>query len=119
METFLVESSARLITLPLLILFAITLLLELNHSVFAGLYLLTNDVPFLIPSVVSGLFIFGLSYLGVSQYGLNAVIVVPFFVQLVCNNWYPIYKVKKFFQVNIFKVVLNTPNNLLNTVYGK
>jgi O-antigen/teichoic acid export membrane protein len=119
LDTFIKDSSAHLISLPLLIIFIVTLLLELNHSIYAGLYLLTNDVPFVIPSILSGTFIFIGCYFSVSSYGLLSIIVVPFIVQLCFNNWYPLYKVKKYFKINILELLLNTPKNLISSVYGK
>jgi hypothetical protein len=119
LDTFIENSSARLISTPLLLIFIVTLLLELNHSIFAGLYLITNDVPFVIPSIVSGVTIFLLSYFGVPYFGLEAVILTPFIVQLCFNNWYPLYKVSSHFNINILKLLLVTPINLAKSIYGK
>jgi len=73
-----------------LVLFLGTMLLEMHHGMHAQIYMGTNKVPFLIPSLISGMLILGLSYRLAENYGVLSVLFVQFLVQLLFNNWYPI-----------------------------
>jgi hypothetical protein len=69
----------------------IALLLESHHGAHSQIYLARNHVPFLIPSIASGVITFGLGYWIVGIYGVVGVVAVQACVQLACNNWYPVY----------------------------
>lgn len=75
---------------PLLVL-SLWLLLEVHHSAHAQAYMTTNHVPFMLPALISGAAILGLGYFAAKAYGVLGLVLVLFLVQLVCNNWYPVY----------------------------
>ncbi|MDY0907172.1 hypothetical protein [Pedobacter sp. CFBP9032] len=73
------------------VILALTSLLEIHHSMHAGIYMASNKVPFLIPALASGILILTLGFLFVSEIGVIGLILIQFFVQLALNNWYPVY----------------------------
>jgi len=72
---------------------AIGLVLETHHGAHSNLYVTKNHIPFLVPSLVSGALILGAGSLLAPEFGLLAVILVQFLVQLAFNNWYPVWLV--------------------------
>ena len=76
-------------------LYFLILLLEINHSGFSQFYLTRNHIPFLIPSLISGvtLILVGI-YFG-NIYGALGLILAQGITQIFYNNWYPVYIVLK------------------------
>jgi hypothetical protein len=72
-------------------LLSLSLLLEMHHSCHAQLYITKNHVPFLVPSVFSGITISLLSFLLLPNWGVTAMIISQILVQMAFNNWYPVY----------------------------
>jgi len=84
-----IGSNTLLPRVDLLIFFCIVTLAEQNHSIFATLIALKNRIPYVVPSLISGVFIIvgtfvALAYLKMGIFGL---IVVPAVVQISYNNW--------------------------------
>lgn len=75
--------------LPLWVLSA-WLILEAHHGAHAQAYMTTNHVPFMVPALVSGALIVGISYALAPWGGVLALVWVLFGVQLAFNNWYPV-----------------------------
>jgi hypothetical protein len=65
--------------------------LELHHASHAQIYMGTNHVPFLLPSIITGLLILCGGYLVVPRYGVMGLIMVQAISHLLINNWYPVY----------------------------
>lgn len=82
------SNSTLLPRVPLLIL-GIILFLEWNHSTFAHLITLSNRVPFLVPSLISGISIVVLSFLSAmfTNLGVLGLILSQGVIQLLYNNW--------------------------------
>jgi hypothetical protein len=74
-----------------MIIMALSIMLELHHGFHAQIYMGSNHVPFLLPGIVSGIFILGIGYNVISVYGLIGLVLTQFLVQLSFNNWYPVY----------------------------
>lgn len=95
------------VTLPsniIMILFAVVLFLEGNHSNFATLIITNNSVPFVTSALVAGFFIglgdyISLKYTG---YGILGLVVVQGLVQVVYANWKWPYEVCKEFRISFF-----------------
>jgi O-antigen/teichoic acid export membrane protein len=83
----LIGSKTELLDAPMLMLFGLVLLLELNHSVAATYLTTTNAVPFLAAALISGAATFIASVIAVRVFGLWGVIIVQGVVQLSYNNW--------------------------------
>lgn len=78
--------------LPAVVTFVmgVVFVLEMHHSAYATLVLSTNQNPFLVPAVVSGLAILAASTWAVEHFGVLGMILVQGGVQLAFNNWYPV-----------------------------
>lgn len=71
--------------------FALAIFLD-SHSTMQGtVYISTNHVPFLIPSLVSGALMIGVGFLIMPYYGLFGLVMTKFLVGLGVNNWYSTY----------------------------
>jgi len=63
--------------------------LETNHSLFASFIMAKNEVPFVVPAMISALCIIGGSYWMISTYkSILGAILIQFLVQAAFNNWY-------------------------------
>lgn len=94
---------------PAFALLALTLFLEMHHSMHAGIYMSTNKVPFLIPAVVSGVLILGLGFLFISKINVTGLIIIQLSVQLALNNWYPVYLSLRLMKWPFFKYIYQMP----------
>lgn len=85
----LIGSQTQLLPQTLLLLLLIVSLLEQNHSIAAGFIQAGNEIPFFIPSLLSGTAVVILLWamLHYTQFGLLALIIAPGIVQLLYNNW--------------------------------
>lgn len=85
----LIKAKAILPISSILILYLIIMLLETNHSFFATMIVITNTVPFMWVSLITGGFIALGSYLSLSltNYGILGLVLVQGLVQLSYNNW--------------------------------
>jgi O-antigen/teichoic acid export membrane protein len=84
-----IKSNVFLPGFKMLVFFSIISLLEQNHSLFASMITTGNTVPFVIPSLVAGLFIIVGTYLVIkyTDFGLFGMILVPGVVQICYANW--------------------------------
>lgn len=85
----LIGGHTTLLARPLLAWLAVTIFLELNHSLAATVIVTGNRVPFVKAAIGSGLTIFFLSWSGLT-YGHQRIawlIATQFVVQLTYNNW--------------------------------
>jgi O-antigen/teichoic acid export membrane protein len=82
------NKESQLVPMGILILMIITQILDSHSTFHAGIYISTNHVPFVIPSLVSGLVILGGGFLVLPGYGLIGIIMMKFLVQLAFSNWY-------------------------------
>jgi hypothetical protein len=85
--------------LPTVILLVIFVTEILNwHSAFhASIYISTNQVPFLLPSTISGGLIIGIGMLVLRHFGdgpydgVLGLVLSQFFIQLSFNNWFAVW----------------------------
>jgi O-antigen/teichoic acid export membrane protein len=87
----LIGANALLISGSLLVLMLFMYMLELHHVTHATIYTATNHIPFVLPALLSGIAIVVGGWLVIDDYGLWGIVLVQFFVQLSCNNWYPVW----------------------------
>lgn len=85
----LVGSNSTLLPLPNLLLLSFIYFLEWNHSTFSGYIALTNRVPFLKSSLISGLLIITLSLFLIIFIERNIIFIIlsQGLIQLLYNNW--------------------------------
>ena len=73
------------------IVMALTEFLDSYSWIHGTIYVSTNHVPFMIPTVINGTVILLLSYLVMNNWGILGIIVIKFLVQLGFINWYAPY----------------------------
>lgn len=83
------DSNTQLPSNLILIIYSIVILLEGNHSNFATIITTRNDVPFVIPSLISGAFIAILSFISLEFFkqGILGLVLIQGIVQLLYSNW--------------------------------
>lgn len=107
--------------ISVMIIMAVSIILELHHGFHAQIYMGSNHVPFLLPGLVSGVFILGIGYNVINLYGLTGLVLTQLLVQLSFNNWYPVYlnlklldwDLKHYFK-DLYSSILLKPNNWVN-----
>ncbi len=92
-----------------MLLFAVVLFLEGNHSNFATLIVTNNNVPFVTSSLVAGFFIAMGDYISLKYtgYGILGLVVVQGLVQIVYANWKWPYVVCKEFRLSFISFLIN------------
>jgi O-antigen/teichoic acid export membrane protein len=84
-------TETRLVGALIYIIMALTVILDFHSSFHADIYLSTNHFPFLIPAGITGLVIGALGIPAASHFGIIGLVLVPFVISLLVNNWYPVY----------------------------
>jgi O-antigen/teichoic acid export membrane protein len=85
------NKDSRLMPMGILILMVLTQILDSHSTFHAGIYISTNHIPFVIPTLVTGIVILGGGFLILPIYGLIGIIVLKFVGQLAFNNWYSVF----------------------------
>jgi len=67
------------------------LIFELNSLFHGTFYLTTNDVPFLIPGMITGILMVIIGMWALPRYGLLGLVSVQLSLNLACNFWYSTY----------------------------
>ena len=78
----------RFVPALILVIIAVTEILDLHASFHATLYTSTNHVPFVIPATVSGGLIILIGFGILPLYGLIGIVLSKFIIQFLFNNWY-------------------------------
>ncbi len=87
----LIGANTLLISGNLLVLMLFMYMLELHHVTHATIYTATNHIPFVLPSLLSGVLIVAGGWFLINDYGLWGIVLVQFLVQLSFNNWYSVW----------------------------
>jgi hypothetical protein len=102
-----VGSSIKLPELVPILLMGMTFLLELNHGICANLITISNKVPFVKASLITGLAIATTSWFMAPILGVMGIIISVFIIQILYNNWYwPVYAASML-NVNYYKMLFN------------
>jgi O-antigen/teichoic acid export membrane protein len=115
----LLNKQSQLVPLGILIIMVITQILDSHSTFHAGIYISTNHVPFVIPSLVSGIIILGAGFLIMPVYGLIGIIVLKFVVQLAFSNWYSMVLSLRLLKWPLKNYILEFPALGSNFVYQK
>lgn len=87
----LLDVDIRFVSGLVFFIFALAIFLD-SHSTMQGtIYISTNHVPFLIPSLVTGSVMILVGFLVLPVYGLVGLVSVKLLVGLGMNNWYSTY----------------------------
>jgi|GEM_PF-4071223 O-antigen/teichoic acid export membrane protein len=82
------NKESQLVPMGILIIMVLTQILDSHSTFHAGIYISTNHIPFVLPSLISGVVILGGGFLVLPRYGLMGIIMMKFVVQLAFSNWY-------------------------------
>jgi O-antigen/teichoic acid export membrane protein len=82
------NKESRLLPTGLMIIMVLNQILDSHSTFHAGIYISTNHVPFVIPTLISGVIILGAGLLISPIYGLTGIILLKFLVQISFSNWY-------------------------------
>ncbi len=103
----LIGSHTTFLGKPHLLLMFLYLFLEFNHTNFATLITTKNEIPFVMPALVSGILIVFLALVFVIplKLGVLGLMVAQTVIQLCYNNWIWPLKVFKELNINLSKIM--------------
>lgn len=103
-----IRSNTNLPNTKILIIYAIVILLENNHSAFATLIITGNKIPFVESSLLSGFAICILSYISLKYtvFGILGLVCVQGLCQAVYSNWKWPYVVCKEYGINFMEFLI-------------
>ncbi len=81
----------RLVIAPIFIILSVYFFLDLHALIHGTIYISTNDVPFLIPGLLTGAATVVIGYLVIPRYGLLGLVLVQLGTNLMCNLWFSSY----------------------------
>jgi O-antigen/teichoic acid export membrane protein len=84
----LLGTDTKFVGLTIVLLIAVTEILDLHSSFHATIYTSTNHVPFALPAVISGAALLLIGFQVLPVYGLPGIVFVKFAVQFMFSNWY-------------------------------
>jgi O-antigen/teichoic acid export membrane protein len=87
----LIGTDKRLVETTIFIIISLFLFFDLHALIHGTFYISTNDVPFLIPALITGAVTIGVGYLAIPSYGLLGLVIVQFLANVACNFWFSIY----------------------------
>jgi len=87
----LIGTDKRLVDPVIFIILSMYLFFDLHALIHGTFYISTNDVPFLIPGLITGAVTVGVGYLVIPGYGLLGLVLVQFLANLACNFWFSTY----------------------------
>ncbi|QBJ78421.1 O-unit flippase-like protein [Aquitalea sp. USM4] len=105
---YIIDSGTHFLPLPALILMGVMYILELNHSLAAGIILTGNKVPYVKPALISGILIFTISLAGLNfGGGIYWLITTQLLIQLLYNNWKWPHIIAKEFHTDYPTILIN------------
>jgi O-antigen/teichoic acid export membrane protein len=87
----LMGTDKRLVETIIYVILSLYLFFDLHALIHGTFYISTNDVPFLIPGLITGAVTVGVGYLVIPEYGLLGLVLVQFLANLACNFWFSTY----------------------------
>jgi hypothetical protein len=99
----------RFVPMTLLLIMAVTEILDLHASFHATIYTSTNHVPFVLPATISGALILLVGFQVITPYGVLGIVLTKFVIQFLFNNWYAPILSLKLLKWPFFKYVKEFP----------
>ena len=78
------------VPLPLFLVMAITLLIQTHAGYHGNIYSSTNSIPYMIPTVISGLLLLGVGYMIVPVYELFGIVLLQLVIWIAFLAWYQV-----------------------------
>lgn len=118
----LIGTDKRIVDASIYMMLSIYLFLDLHAIVHGTIYISTNDVPFLIPGLLTGLATVILGFVVIPHYGLQGLVFVQLSCNLAVNAWFSSYlslKLLKWpFASYLYDILINGSIYWLNRVKG-
>lgn len=115
----LIGTDKKIVPATIFILMSIYLLFETNALIHGTIYISTNAVPFLIPSLITGVATFGLGMLVLPKWGLLGLVSLQVLLNFGNNFWYSTYLSLKLihwsFRDYLFDVFIGGPRYWLSS----
>jgi O-antigen/teichoic acid export membrane protein len=108
-----IGSKTSLVEYNILIIYAIVMILELNHTIACTFITTENSVPFVKSSLISGAATIVISLVFINNYGVIALILSQGFVQILYNNWKWPHIASKKLNTNYFSLIKNGYKNII------
>lgn len=109
----------RFVPLTILIVIAVTEILDNHSSYHASIYTSTNHVPFLLPAVLSGAMIILVGFYVLPLYGVLALVLSKLIIQSAFNNWYSVSLSLRLLHWNFFNYMKDLPRYGIKGIWGK
>ena len=87
----LIGTDKKIVPVSIFVLMSVYLLFETNALIHGTIYISTNAVPFLIPSLITGIATFGLGMLVLPKWGLLGLVLLQVILGFGNNFWYSTY----------------------------
>jgi O-antigen/teichoic acid export membrane protein len=113
------DTDTRFVGTLLFTIMALSQMFEMHATFHSGIYTSTNHIPFLIPSLVSGLAIVVIGYNILPVYGLFGLILTRFLVQLSFNSWYSMSLSLKLLNWPFKRYLVEFPSEGMRFLLGK
>jgi hypothetical protein len=116
-----IGSNIKLLSLPILSIIAFYMLLNLIHGIAATFLTTKNYIPFVFPTIISGVVItFSTALLlNVTNLNLYALVLPTLIVPLFYNNWKWPLEVAKDLECNFFKIFPIGLKQLTNELFTR
>lgn len=110
----------RLVAGGIFTIMVVSIIFEIHAGMMASMYTSTNQIPFLIPSLISGAVMISLGFVVLPIYGLFGVILLQFLVQLAFNYWFSTYLLLKLLKWPFFTYLGDVlRNGFMFVIYRK
>lgn len=86
----LLSIETRLVSTDIFIILSLAIIFEVHAAMHRNIYISTNQVPFLLPILISGVVFIILGFLVLPYYGLFGVVLLQFLIQFSFNYWFPV-----------------------------
>ncbi len=86
-----IGTDKRLVSFSIYMILSVYLFLDLHALIHGTIYISTNDVPFLVPGLLTGLATVVIGYFLIPFYGLTGLVLVQLVTNLMCNAWFSSY----------------------------
>lgn len=115
-----IGTDKKIVPVTIFILMSVYLLFEANALIHGTIYISTNAVPFLIPSIITGVATFGLGMLVLPKWGLLGLVSLQVILNFGNNFWYSTYLSLKLIQWSfrdyLYDVFIGGPKYWINSL---
>lgn len=111
------DIETRLVSFWILIVMALSINFEVHANIHLNIYISTNQIPFLLPILISGVIFVILGFIILPYYGLLGVVIVQLIVQLSFDYWFPVKLSFKLINWNLRSYISDLYNFGFKSIY--